>query len=87
MVVRPVKSSLARSFVRLRLSPWLRLSIHLRKHLKFIVLVLLATLILWWFGRGLNWTEVRHSLGQADWRLLAASIGFVCVTYLLRAYR
>jgi uncharacterized protein (TIRG00374 family) len=59
----------------------------LRKHLKFIVLVLLATLILWWFGRGLNWTEVRHSLGQADWRLLAASIGFVCVTYLLRAYR
>jgi uncharacterized protein (TIRG00374 family) len=59
----------------------------LRKHLKFIVLVLLATLILWWFGRGLNWTEVRHSLGQADWRLLAAAIGFVSITYLLRAYR
>jgi uncharacterized protein (TIRG00374 family) len=59
----------------------------LRKHLKFIVLVLLATLILWWFGRGLNWVEVGHSLEQADWRLLAASIAFVCVTYVLRAYR
>lgn len=59
----------------------------MRKYLKFIVLLLLATLILWWFGRGLNWAEVRHSLAQADWRLLAAAVVFVCVTYLLRAYR
>ncbi|HEY0408443.1 MAG TPA: lysylphosphatidylglycerol synthase transmembrane domain-containing protein [Pyrinomonadaceae bacterium] len=59
----------------------------MRKYLKFIALLLLATLILWWFGRGLNWAEVRHSLGQADWRLLAAAVAFVCVTYLLRAYR
>jgi hypothetical protein len=59
----------------------------LRKYLKFIVLVAVATLILWWFGRGLNWTEVRHSLGQADWRMLAAAIGIVCLTYVLRAFR
>jgi hypothetical protein len=59
----------------------------LRKYLKFIVLLLLATLILWWFGRGLNWAEVRHSLAQADWRLLAIAIIFVCISYLLRAYR
>jgi glycosyltransferase 2 family protein len=59
----------------------------LRKHLKFIALVVLAALILWWFGRGLNWAEVRQSLGQADARLLAASIAVVCLTYLLRAYR
>jgi uncharacterized protein (TIRG00374 family) len=59
----------------------------LRKHLKFIALVALAALILWWFGRGLNWAEVRRSFGQADARLLAASIAVVCTTYLLRAYR
>lgn len=59
----------------------------MRKHLKFIALVALAALILWWFGRGLNWTEVRQSFGQADARLLAAAVVVVCATYLLRAYR
>jgi uncharacterized protein (TIRG00374 family) len=59
----------------------------LRKHLKFIALVVLAAVILWWFGRGLNWAEVRQSLGQSDGRLLAASIAVVCVTYLIRAFR
>lgn len=59
----------------------------LRKYLKFIVLLLVAALLLWWFGRRLNWAEVRHSLGQADWRLLASSIVIVCVTYVLRALR
>ena len=59
----------------------------MRKYLKFIFLLLLATLILWWFGRGLNWTEVGHSLGKADWRMLAAATAIVCLTYVLRAFR
>jgi glycosyltransferase 2 family protein len=59
----------------------------LRKYLKFIALLLLATLILWWFGRGLNWAEVRHSLSQADWRLLVIATGIVCLSYTLRAFR
>jgi hypothetical protein len=59
----------------------------LRKHLKFLALVLLAALILWWFGRGLNWAEVRESFRQADGWLLAASVAVVCLTYVLRAYR
>lgn len=59
----------------------------LRKHLKFIALVALAALILWWFGRGLNWAEVRESLGQADALLLVTAIAVVCLTYLLRAFR
>jgi glycosyltransferase 2 family protein len=59
----------------------------LRKHLKFIALVLLAGLILWWFGRGLDWAEVRRSISQADGRLLALAIALISTTYLLRAYR
>jgi uncharacterized protein (TIRG00374 family) len=59
----------------------------LRKHLKFIALVLLAALILWLFGRTLNWAEVREAVSQSDKRLLVLAAVFVCVTYLLRAYR
>lgn len=59
----------------------------MRKHLKFLVLLLLAVLILWWFGRNLDWAEVGRSVAAADWRLLAAGVITVSVTYLLRAYR
>lgn len=59
----------------------------MRKHLKFIALVLLAALILWWFGRGLDWAEVRRAVGQSDWRLLALAILIICATYMIRAYR
>jgi uncharacterized protein (TIRG00374 family) len=59
----------------------------LRKHLKFIALVVLAAIILWWFGRDLDWAEVSRSVRQSDWRLLGLAFAVVCVTYLLRAYR
>jgi uncharacterized protein (TIRG00374 family) len=59
----------------------------LLKHLKFLLLVLLAVLILWWFGRKLDWAEVGRSLKTADWKLLAAGVATVSTTYLLRAYR
>lgn len=59
----------------------------MRKHLKFLALLLLAALILWWFGRGLDWAEVGRAVSQADARLLAVAVAIVCVTYLLRAYR
>jgi len=59
----------------------------LRKHVKFLVLLLLAVLILWWFGRKLDWAEVGRSVASADWRLLAAGVIAVSTTYLLRAYR
>ena len=62
---------------------------HLRKHLKFLILLLLAVLILWWFGRSmdLDWAKVGRSVATADWRLLVAAVITVSVTYLLRAYR
>ena len=59
----------------------------MRKHLKFIVLMLLAALILWWFGRGLDWKEVGSAVKSADWRLLTAAALVICVGYLIRAYR
>lgn len=51
--------------------------------------MLLAVLILWWFGRNLvtDWTDVGRSLASADWRLLAAGVVAVSITYLQRAYR
>jgi len=59
----------------------------LRKYLRFFLFALLAVLILWWFGRGLDWAEVKSSVEAADWRLLVAAILVVCATYWLRALR
>ena len=59
----------------------------MRKHLKFLVLLALTVLILWWFGRKLDWAEVGQSVRAADWRWLAAGVIAVSSTYLLRAYR
>ena len=61
----------------------------MRKHLKFIALLLLAVIIFWWFWRrlGLRWEDVSRSLAQADWRLLSLAFAVVCVTYGLRAFR
>ncbi len=58
-----------------------------RKYLKFIALLLLAALILWWFGRNLNWAEVRASLAGADWRLLAVGWAIISAAYMVRAVR
>ena len=59
----------------------------MRKYIKFILLFLIAVLILWYFGRDLNWQEVRVSLRRADPILLAASGLIICFGYLLRAVR
>ena len=38
----------------------------LRKYLKFIILTLVAILILWFFGRNLDWQEVEREPQQAE---------------------
>lgn len=58
-----------------------------RKYLEFGALCALAVGILWWFGRKLDWVEVRHALGQTNKSLLALATVLVCISYLLRAYR
>ena len=58
-----------------------------RKYIEFGVLCLLASVLLWWFGRGLNWSEVGSAVGNSDPYLLCAAILIICVAYLFRAFR
>lgn len=63
------------------------LKVHLRKYVKFAVLILLAVFILWFFGRNLNWEEVRQSLQKADKIQLGLATLGICFGYFLRAMR
>jgi uncharacterized protein (TIRG00374 family) len=58
-----------------------------RKYLEFGALCVLAIAILWWFGRKLDWVEVRQTLAHADKKLLTIAVAIICSSYLLRAYR
>ena len=58
-----------------------------RKYIEFIALCLLAVGLLWWFGRKLNWTEVRTAVSHANPTLLVAAAIIVCFSYLCRALR
>lgn len=59
----------------------------MRKYLKFFVLSALAILILWYFGRSLDWNEVLISVRRADAMQLALATAIICFGYLLRAFR
>lgn len=59
----------------------------MRKYTKFVALSLVAALLLWWFGRNLDWAEVSASIRRADWRLIAAGVVLIWLTYLIRALR
>lgn len=59
----------------------------MRKYFKFIVLSVLAILILWYFGRSLDWADVWNSVRRADTVQLAAATLIICFGYLLRAFR
>lgn len=58
-----------------------------RKYIEFGVLLALAIAIFWWFGRSLDWKEVKQSLRQTDVALLAVAVAIICVAYLFRAFR
>src|SRR5687768_10591459 len=59
----------------------------LRKYVKFILLFLFAALIVWFFGRNLNWQEVSASLRQANPWYLGYAAAIISFGYLLRAIR
>ncbi len=58
-----------------------------RKYVEFGAFSLLAIAILWWFGRHLDWTEVRLAVGRANPYLLGLALVVICSTYFLRAAR
>jgi len=59
----------------------------LRKHIKFIILFLLAVLIVWFFGRNLDWRQVSSSLREANAVYLLLAVLIICAGYMLRAVR
>jgi len=58
-----------------------------RKYIEFAVLCLLASALLWWFGRNLDWVEVRRTVGNSDPYLLAAAVVSISAVYFFRAFR
>jgi len=58
-----------------------------RKYIEFGALCLLAVGILWWFGRSLNWSEVRTAVRNANVYMLLAATLIICFAYLIRAFR
>ena len=58
-----------------------------RRYLEFAGLLLLAVLIIWWFGRKLDWPQVKLAVQKSDWRLIILAIAFVLLGYLWRTLR
>ena len=58
-----------------------------RKYIEFAGLCLLAGVLFWWFGRSLDWHEVRRAVGHSNPYLLGAAAAIVSCSYLIRAFR
>lgn len=65
----------------------IRLKSTVRKYLEFGLLSALAVAIVWWFGRKLDWGEVRLAISLANWYLLGLAVVVICLSYLFRACR
>ena len=59
----------------------------MRKYIKFILLILVAVFIFWFFFRNLDWQEVSISLRKANPYYLALAFLGICFGYFLRAVR
>jgi len=58
-----------------------------RKYLEFFGLLLLAVLIIWLFGRRLDWEQVKMAVQKSDWRLNLLAAFVILVAYVWRALR
>lgn len=58
-----------------------------RKYIEFVALCLLASALLWWFGRNLDWREVGQRVSNANPYLLIIAVAIICLAYLVRAFR
>jgi conserved hypothetical protein len=59
----------------------------LKKYIRFVLLFLFAVLIVWFFGRNLDWHEVSSSLQRANPFYLGLAVLIICFGYFLRAVR
>lgn len=50
-------------------------------------MLLLAAAIIWWFGRRLDWHQVKVAVARSDWRLIAVASVVILLAYLWRAIR
>jgi uncharacterized protein (TIRG00374 family) len=58
-----------------------------RKIIEFLGLLLLAGLIIWLFGRKLDWHQVKTAVQKSDWRLILIAIVIILLAYLWRVVR
>lgn len=58
-----------------------------RKYIEFGLLTLLAIALLWWFGRKVDWVEVREAVSHSDPYLLATAVLIISLAYVFRAFR
>ena len=58
-----------------------------RKYAEFGALCFLALAILWWFGRKLDWHEVRQAVSHANPYLLGLAVLVISLAYVFRAAR
>lgn len=58
-----------------------------RKYIEFVALCLLASALLWWFGRNLDWREVAQRVSSANPYLLIIAVVIICLAYGVRALR
>jgi uncharacterized protein (TIRG00374 family) len=58
-----------------------------RKYLEFFALLLLAIALVWWFGRKLDWGQVKGSVEKANWLLILSGGVTVLGGYFCRAIR
>jgi uncharacterized protein (TIRG00374 family) len=58
-----------------------------RKYVEFGALCFLALAILWWFGRKLDWHEVRQAVSHANPYLLGLAALAITMAYVFRAAR
>ena len=58
-----------------------------RKLIEFVALLLLAALIIWLFGRKLDWHQVKLAVAKSDWRLIVIAVAIILLAYLWRVVR
>jgi len=58
-----------------------------RKIIEFVALLVLAALIIWLFGRKLDWRQVKVSVQNSDWDLILIAIVIILLAYLWRVVR